>query len=75
LEIALNQHQESIAKTLVGHGCDLNKADLYGDCLLHKSIKNGDEFAATFLVKNGASVNLANTSEGATALHFAASYK
>lgn len=75
LQIALTERLESIAKTLVGNGCDVNKPDLDGDCLLHKAIIGGDEFAATFLIKNGANVNAANHTQHVTPLHLAASYK
>uniref|UniRef100_A0A6P8I0Z8 Rabankyrin-5-like n=1 Tax=Actinia tenebrosa TaxID=6105 RepID=A0A6P8I0Z8_ACTTE len=75
LQIALAEKLESIAKTLVGNGCDVNKPDMEGDCLLHKAIMNGDEFAATFLIKNGANVNAANHTQHITPLHLAASYR
>ena len=75
LHIALMQQQECIAKTLVGHGCNVNMADIDGQCLLHKAIKQGDEFSATFLIKNGARGSAATHSEHVTPLHLAASYK
>lgn len=75
LHIALTEKQESIAKTLVGHGCDVNMADIDGQCLLHKAINQGDEFSATFLIKNGARVSAATHSEHVTPLHLTASYK
>ena len=75
LHIALAEKQESIARTLVGHGCDVNMADYDGKCLLHKAITQGDEFSATFLIKNGARGSAATHSEHVTPLHLAASYK
>ena len=75
LLIALREEQESIARTLVGHNCDANMADVDGQCLLHKAIRRGDEFAATFLIQNGARVSAATHSEHETPLHLAASYR
>ena len=75
LFIALVEQQESIARTLVGHGCDVIMADIDGQTLLHKAIKDGDEFAASFLIRNGARVSAATHSEHETPLHLAASYR
>ena len=75
LHISLTEKQESIAKTLVGHGCDVNMADFDGKCLLHKAITQGDEFSTTFLIKNGARSSAATHSEHVAPLHLAASYK
>lgn len=75
LLIALTEQQDSIARTLVGHNCDVNMADLDGQCLLHKAISHGDEFAATFLIQNGARVSAATHSEHETPIHLAASYR
>lgn len=75
LHIALTEQQESIARTLVGHGCDVNMPDIDGGCLIHKAIMQGDEFSTTFLIKNGARVSAATHSEHVTPLHLAASYK
>lgn len=49
--------------------------DSEGSCLLHKAIERGDEFASTFLIKNGAKVNAVTTTEQISPLHLAASYK
>lgn len=53
----------------------MNIADINGQCLLHKAINQGDEFSATFLIKNGARVSAATHSEHVTPLHLTASYK
>ncbi|XP_028400515.1 rabankyrin-5-like isoform X2 [Dendronephthya gigantea] len=74
LDIALVEQQESIAKQLIMNGCDVDVPDSEGSCLLHKAIERGDEFASTFLIKNGAKVN-AVTTEQISPLHLAASYK
>ncbi|XP_046839530.1 rabankyrin-5-like isoform X2 [Xenia sp. Carnegie-2017] len=75
LDIALQEQQESIARQLVSNGCDVNVPDTAGYCLLHKAIKRGDEFASTFLIKNGANVNAVTMSDKIAPLHLAASYK
>ena len=75
LNIALLEQQESIAKQLVTNGCDVDVPDSGGSCLLHKAIERGDEFASTFLIKNGAKVNAVTTTEQISPLHLAASYK
>lgn len=76
LHIALTEQQESIARTLVGHGCDVDMPDIAdGQCLLHKAIMQGDEFSATFLIKNGANGNAATHSEHVTPLHLTASFR
>lgn len=75
LHIALVEQQESIAKQLVTNGCDVNVPDADGHCLLHKAIQRGDEFAATFLIKNNAKVNAVTVTDQVTPLHLAASYK
>lgn len=76
LHIALTEQQESIARTLVGHGCDVDMPDIAdGQCLLHKAIMQGDEFSATFLIKNGANGNAATHSEYVTPLHLTASFR
>ena len=76
LHIALTEQQESIARTLVDHGCDVNMPNIAdGQCLLHKAIMQGDEFSARFLIKNGANSNAATHNEHVTPLHLAASYR
>ena len=75
LEIALSERQQSIAKTLVGHGCDVNSADAEGKTLLHRYINAGDEYAATFLIEHGADVKALTGDTHQTALHLTALYK
>lgn len=76
LHIALTEQQESIARTLVNHGCDVDMPNIAdGQCLLHKAIMQGDEFSARFLIKNGANSNAATHNEHVTPLHLAASYR
>ena len=75
LEIALKERQESIAKTLVNHGCNVDSPNSDGTTLLHRAIEHGDEFAATFLIQNGANVGARTDTTGETPLHIAASYK
>ena len=75
IHIALVEQQESIAKQLVTNGCDVNVPDSDGHCLLHKAIQRGDEFAATFLIKNEAKINAVTVTDEVTPLHLAASYK
>ena len=75
LEIALHERQESIARTLVNHGCNVNSPDHDGYTLLHKTIQQGDEFAATFLIENGSNVKAVTISDKETSLHLCAKYK
>ena len=70
----LNRH-EGIANTLVSHKCDLNLTDSNGNTLLHLAILRGDAFAASFLIKNGASTILSRSSTQETPLHLVALYK
>lgn len=51
--------QSGIAKTLVGHKASVNATDCKGRTLLHRAIDRSDEFAAAFLIENGASVDIA----------------
>ena len=74
LQIALNERQESIANTLVQHNCDINAPDGDGKTLLHRSIEDGDSFAATFLIKQGADVKATNNNNE-TMLHLTASFQ
>ena len=75
LEIALRERQESIAQTLVNHGCNINSPDHDGYTLLHKAIQHGDEFAATFLIESGSNVKAVTISDKETTLHLCAKYK
>lgn len=74
LQIALNERQESIANTLVQHNCDINGPDAKGKTLLHRSIEDGDSYAATFLIKQGADVKATNINNETT-LHLTASFR
>lgn len=74
LDLALRMRSESIAKTLVTNKCDLDTPNTKGETLLHLAIMRGDEFAAKFLISNGASTLAAITATMETPLHLAASY-
>ena len=75
IHLALITQNESIASQLVSHGCNVDLPDSDGRCLLHDAITRGDNFAARFLIKNGAGVEKAIVSTKETPLHLAASYK
>lgn len=74
LDLALRMRSESIAKTLVTNKCDLDTPNEKGETLLHLAIMRGDEFAANFLICNGASTLASITATMETPLHLAASY-
>lgn len=74
LDLALRMRSESIAKTLVTNKCDLDTPNAKGETLLHLAIMRGDEFAAQFLISNGASTLATITATMETPLHLAASY-
>ena len=75
LNLALLNRHEGIANTLVSHKCDLNLFDKNGNSLLHLAISRGDTFAASFLIKSGASTILPRESTQETPLHLVALYK
>ena len=75
LEIALKEKQESIARTLVNHGCNINSPDHDGFTLLHRAVEHGDEFGAIFLIEHGANVKSVTIAERDTPLHLSAKYK
>ena len=75
LQITLNERQESIAKTLVHHSCDVNAPDKDGRTLLHRFIEVGDDYAAKFLIEHGADIKAVTYDKNETVLHLAASYK
>ncbi|XP_066933488.1 rabankyrin-5-like [Clytia hemisphaerica] len=75
LQIALNERQESIANTLVQHNCDINSPNSEGKTLLHRSIEDGDSYAANFLIKQGADVKAITSDKNETTLHLAASFQ
>ncbi|XP_060560051.1 rabankyrin-5-like, partial [Ruditapes philippinarum] len=74
LDLALKSKQESVAQTLVGHGVNCSNKDNAGRSLLHKAIKRGDEFSASFLIKNKADVNMTTHLDKETALHMTACF-
>lgn len=74
LDLALSSKQQSVAEELVKHKVDVDRPDSSGCCLLHKAIRRGDEFAALFLINNGATVNAATYGEMQTPLHLTASF-
>ena len=75
LNLALLHRHEGIANTLVSHKCDLNLRDRTGNTLLHLAIGRGDSFAASFLIKSGASTILSREGNQETPLHLAAIYR
>ena len=74
LNLALLNRHEGIANTLVNNKCNLDILDREGNSLLHLAVMRGDSFAATFLIKNGASTILTRRSTQETVLHLVASY-
>ncbi|XP_011188184.2 rabankyrin-5 isoform X1 [Zeugodacus cucurbitae] len=75
LQLALTAKSISIAQTLVKNGsADINAYDAEGFSLLMRSIKNVDEFAATFLLDHGCELNLTARESGNTALHMISQY-
>lgn len=73
LDLALRDHQTSIARTLVEHKADLDARDSQGYTLLHRAIDRGDDYAAEFLIEHGATVGAVTPEHGNTALHMVAS--
>ena len=74
LNLALINKNEGIANTLVSNRCNLDVTDRNGNTLLHLAIARGDVFAATFLIKSGASTILCKKEGQATPLHLVAQY-
>lgn len=74
LNLALLNRHEGIANTLVSHKCDLDIQDPDGNSLLHLAILRGDSFAASFLIRNGASTILARRVSQETPIHMVATY-
>ncbi|XP_052802681.1 rabankyrin-5-like isoform X2 [Mya arenaria] len=74
LDLALDSRQESVAQTLVSHHVNTSSKDNTGKSLLHKAIKRGDEFSASFLIKNKADVNMTTHLDKESPLHMAASF-
>ncbi len=66
--------QEAIASTLVTNKCDINVRNKDGHTPLHLAITRGDTFAATFLIRHGASTTQSTHSTDESPLHLAAKY-
>ena len=75
MNLALLNRHEGIANTLVSHKCNLDVTDKDDNSLLHLAIMRGDIFAASFLIKNGASTILCRRHTQETPLHLVATYK
>ena len=60
-------------QTLVQHGCDVNSPDENGRTSLHKAIVDGDEYAASFLIENGADLRAVTSNTHETPLHLSTS--
>ncbi|ROT61389.1 Ankyrin repeat and FYVE domain-containing protein 1 [Penaeus vannamei] len=69
LDLALLGRQHSIADTLLKHGASVTTTDPTGASLLHRAVRRGDEFSASFLMNHGCSVNVATPGDGRTPLH------
>lgn len=74
LDLALLVRHEGIANTLVTNKCDLNVKNRDGYTLLHLAILRGDVYAASFLIKNGASTIVCTGGSQESPLHLVASY-
>ncbi|XP_054279848.1 rabankyrin-5-like [Macrosteles quadrilineatus] len=72
LDLALQQRQTSIATTLLENGADPDCRNSQGWTLLHRAVDRGDDYAARFLLEQGASVSLTTPDNGDTALHMIA---
>nr|XP_022906435.1 rabankyrin-5 [Onthophagus taurus] len=72
LDLALKAKNESIATTLIQHNADVNIRDPSGDTLLHRAIKNDDDFSALFLLHSNCDATLTTRSENDSALHLLA---
>lgn len=73
LDLALVGRQHSIADTLLKHGASVTTTDPTGASLLHRAVRRGDEYSASFLMSHGCSVNVATLRDGSTPLHTLAS--
>ncbi|XP_026813922.1 rabankyrin-5-like [Rhopalosiphum maidis] len=73
LDLALRDHQTSIAEMLCENEADPNARDRAGHTLLHLAVQRGDSYAANFLLEHGASVSSVTPDQGDTALHLIAS--
>lgn len=73
LDLALRDHQTSIAEMLCENQADLDTRDRNGHTLLHLAVQRGDSYAANFLLSHGASASSVTPDQGNTALHLIAS--
>lgn len=73
LDLALRDHQTSIAEMLCENKADPDIRDRNGHTLLHLAVQRGDSYAANFLLAHGASVSSVTPDQGNTALHLIAS--
>lgn len=73
LDLALRDHQTSIAEMLCENEADPDARDRSGHTLLHLAVQRGDSYAANFLLAHGASVSSVTPDQGDTALHLIAS--
>jgi ankyrin repeat protein len=73
LDLALRDHQTSIAEMMCENQADPDIRDRNGYTLLHLAVQRGDTYAANFLLAHGASVNSVTPDQGDTALHLIAS--
>lgn len=73
LDLALRDHQTSIAEMLCENEADPDARDRSGHTLLHLAVQRGDSYAANFLLAHGASVSSVTPDQGNTALHLIAS--
>lgn len=72
LLLALQAKNDSIASTLVDHQANVDGQTGSGLRLLHSAIQGNDDFAAQFLIRQGADVNYPAQESMMTPLHFAA---
>lgn len=73
LDLALRDHQTSIAEMLCENKADVDIRDRNGHTLLHLAVQRGDSYAANFLLAHGASIGSVTPDQGNTALHLIAS--
>lgn len=73
MDLALRDHQTSIAEMLCDNKADPDMRGRNGYTLLHLAVQRGDSYAANFLLAHGASVSSVTPDQGNTALHLIAS--
>lgn len=74
LDLALLVRHEGIANTLISNNCDINNKDNNNNTLLYLAISRGDEYSASFLIKNGASTVSCTSDTQESPLHLVANY-